>query len=284
MHSLRSVMHSLGQDEIADVHVLTGDLPLDTTQTNITDLPQDPTTTTTTTHNLTAPLQDTALNLNNTTTMGPSMRIGQVPAWLGLHKTCETPFRVHHHWDVFKMRDRGAGEAQAAAWRKNTLPSFNSIGIETQLVALAPELSDDVIYVRANPPTIAYRLSLRLTVLTNHFFLLTFYFYFSFFVRAQFNDDFFLTRKLRRSDFTSPLFGSVFRMQNHVRVSSTAKGTSRADPDGEWPSLTYANWLLDQRFGQRVRPYLAHFVKTYSAPILQEVAAIWGEELTEVSV
>jgi hypothetical protein len=31
-----------------------------------------------------------------------------------------------------------------------------------------------------------------------------------------------------------------------------------------------------------MRPYLAHFVKTYSAPLLQEVAAIWGEELTEV--
>jgi hypothetical protein len=71
-------------------------------------------------------------------------------------------------------------------------------------------------------------------------------------------------------------------MQNNVRVSSSPKGTSKADPDGEWPSLGYANWLLDQRFGVRTRPYLAHFVKTYSAPLMQEVAAIWGEELTEV--
>ena len=71
-------------------------------------------------------------------------------------------------------------------------------------------------------------------------------------------------------------------MQNNLRVLSSPKGTSRADPDGEWPSLEYANWLLDQRFGARPRPYLAHFVKSYSAPLLQEVAAIWGEELTEV--
>jgi hypothetical protein len=72
-------------------------------------------------------------------------------------------------------------------------------------------------------------------------------------------------------------------MQNHVRISSSPKGTSRADPDGEWPSLEYANWLLDQRFGARKRPYMAHFVKTYSTPLLQEVANIWGNELTEVS-
>jgi hypothetical protein len=72
-------------------------------------------------------------------------------------------------------------------------------------------------------------------------------------------------------------------MQNHVQVSSSPKGTSRADPDGEWPSLEYANWLLDQRFGARKRPYMAHFVKTYSTPLLQEMAGIWGEELTDVS-
>jgi hypothetical protein len=105
----------------------------------------------------------------------------------------------------------------------------------------------------------------------------------AYFRPEQFNDDFFLTQKLARTDFSSPLFGSVFRMQNHVRVISSAKGTSRADPEGEWPSLGYANWLLDQRFGERTRPYLAHFVKTFSAPLLQEVTAIWGEELTEVS-
>jgi hypothetical protein len=71
-------------------------------------------------------------------------------------------------------------------------------------------------------------------------------------------------------------------MQSNLLVSSTAKGTSKADPEGEWPSLTYANWLLDQRFGERKWPYLQHFVKTYSAPLLQEVASIWAEEITEV--
>ena len=124
-------------------------------------------------------------------------------------------------------------------------------------------------YVLTPPPSlITFR-----TLLTNRFFFL-------FLCVHSSTTTYFLTHTLHHSDFTSPFFGSVFRMQNHVMVSSIAKGTSRADPDGEWPSLMYANWLLDQRFGQRVRPYLAHFVKTYSAPILQEVAAIWGEELT----
>lgn len=71
-------------------------------------------------------------------------------------------------------------------------------------------------------------------------------------------------------------------MHRHLLVTSTAKGTSRADPEGEWPSLGYANWLLDQLFGARKRPYLQHFAKAFSAPLLEEIASIWGEELTQV--
>ena len=88
---------------------------------------------------------------------------------------------------------------------------------------------------------------------------------------------------MTRSDFSTPLFGPVFRMQNHLLVSSSPKGKPISDLEGEWPSLNYANWLLDQRFGARRRPYLQHFAKTFSSPLLQEVTAIWGEELTEVS-
>lgn len=73
-------------------------------------------------------------------------------------------------------------------------------------------------------------------------------------------------------------------MQSSLLVSSTPKGLSKADPDGEWPSLGYANWLLDQRFGARKRPYLQHFVKSYSAPLLSEVATVWAKEFTEVGV
>ncbi|KIM72381.1 hypothetical protein PILCRDRAFT_741928 [Piloderma croceum F 1598] len=199
VHSLRSVIHSLREEDLADLHLVTGDLP------------------------------------------AGEMRIGQMPTWLDRNKSCSTHLQVHHHWDIFKMRSQNVLEPKAKVWRESILPTFNSIAIESQLVTLAPQLTDTALY---------------------------------------FNDDFFLTRRLARSDFSSPLFGPVFRMQNHVRVSSSAKGTSRADPDGEWPSLEYANWLLDRRFGARKRPYMAHFVKTYSTPLLQEVANIWGDELT----
>ena len=88
---------------------------------------------------------------------------------------------------------------------------------------------------------------------------------------------------MSRSDFSSPLFGTVFRMQPDLLVGSSPKGESRKDPEGEWPSLEFSNWLLDQRFGARKRPYLQHFTKAFSSPLLGEVAAIWGEELTGVS-
>lgn len=45
--------------------------------------------------------------------------------------------------------------------------------------------------------------------------------------------------------------------------------------------MTYANWLLDQRFGKRQRPYLVHQAKVISAPLLEEVAHIWAQELDE---
>jgi hypothetical protein len=98
-------MRSLHPEEIADLHLITGDLP------------------------------------------AGDMRIGQMPTWLDPQNTCSTHLRVHHHWEIFKMRMRGVVEPEAAAWRNNILPTFNSIGIETQLVTLAPELTDTILYV-----------------------------------------------------------------------------------------------------------------------------------------
>lgn len=72
-------------------------------------------------------------------------------------------------------------------------------------------------------------------------------------------------------------------MQRDLLVGSSAMGKSGQDPEGEWPSLEFSNWLLDQRFGARKRPYLQHFAKAFSSPLMEEVAAIWGEELTGVS-
>lgn len=113
VHSLRSVMNSLRQEEIADLHLITGDLPLGD--------------------------NDNAIE---------HKRMGQKPIWLDLRKTCPTKLNLHHHWDLFKMRVSGATELEASSWRDRILPTFNSIGIETQLVTLAPELTDTFLYVR----------------------------------------------------------------------------------------------------------------------------------------
>ena len=76
-------------------------------------------------------------------------RAGQVPTWLVSQDGCTPRLEMHHHWDLFKMRTNGTGdEEEARAWRESALPNFNSMGIETQLVSLAPRLSQTIIYVR----------------------------------------------------------------------------------------------------------------------------------------
>lgn len=81
------------------------------------------------------------------------------------------------------------------------------------------------------------------------------------------------------ADFVTPLFGPVFRIQWDLRVGGEAPGTSRQLEDGEWPGMKYSAWLLDRRFGIRSRAYLVHQGKMLSTPLLDEVAAIWSEEL-----
>lgn len=70
-------------------------------------------------------------------------------------------------------------------------------------------------------------------------------------------------------------------MQRNLLVTGEAPGTSRHKATGEWPSLTYANWLLDRRFGERGRPYLAHQAKTLVRPLLEEATSTWSIEFDE---
>ena len=107
-------MGSLRQEEIADLHLITGDFPL----------------------------------RDNGSFSVEQKRMGQKPTWLDLQKVCSTSLRLHHHWELFKMRVQGITEPDANTWREKTLPTFNSIGIETQLVTLAPEMTDTFLYVR----------------------------------------------------------------------------------------------------------------------------------------
>ena len=62
--------------------------------------------------------------------------------------TTDLPFdRIPHHWELF--RQHRAINADENEWRANILPTSNSIGIEAQLVSLAPKMDDIFIYVRS---------------------------------------------------------------------------------------------------------------------------------------
>jgi len=103
-------MHSLRQEELADLHLVTGDLP------------------------------------------AGERRIGQMPTWFDREKNCSTHLQVHHHWEIFKVRSQDILEPEAKTWRESVLPTFNSIAIESQLITLAPQLTDTTLYVRAVRP------------------------------------------------------------------------------------------------------------------------------------
>ncbi|KAF7969529.1 hypothetical protein HWV62_26969, partial [Athelia sp. TMB] len=275
VHSLRSVVASLSPAHLAGFTLITTDLPVSAFAESPAELE----------------------GVGEWAGEGEGVRMGQVPVWLDLEgQRCEAGTGVgvsmRHHWDLFKMRAATSStpkrtvdssdeildaadevaeiwggrederEREAERWRADALPSFNSIGIETQLVGIA----------ETNAPQETF---------------------------LYFNDDFFLTRTLAPTDFASPLFGPVLRMQRDPTVASTPRGASTADPDGEWPSLGYANWLLDARFsspapattegalfakggkGGRKRGYIQHFAKSFSAPLLAELGGMWGRALTD---
>lgn len=87
------------------------------------------------------------------------------------------------------------------------------------------------------------------------------------------NDDLFFASHLTTEDFYSTQFGPVFRLQPDLLINHNKAKI------GEWGPLIRTNELLDERFGQRFRPYVSHTAKTLSVSHLREVASIWREEL-----
>ncbi|GAA5922339.1 uncharacterized protein JCM15063_003271 [Sporobolomyces koalae] len=129
---------------------------------------------------------------------------------------------------------------------RSVLPTFNSLSIESQLP--------------------------RLQNFDSEFFL-------------YLNDDTFLlgSDSITETDMGAPVIGTVFRLQSDLTVDSLAPTDPVYNPEGEWASLRRANWLLDRRFGQRRRQYLAHIPKAMSMPILREVGTVWQDELEQTA-
>ncbi|GAA5902129.1 hypothetical protein JCM6882_006708 [Rhodosporidiobolus microsporus] len=187
-------------------------------------------------------------------------RLLQVPTWLkteqaqrvdldsGASSSASRPqIRLHSHSELFKTR-AGDGEPsadeQARRWQNTSVPSFSSRAIESQL----PGLETD------SP------------------------------VLLSLNDDFFLLKTLSASDIASPLTGPVFRMYRNFVVEGVP--ANKNDKDGiesEWLGLKHSNWLLDQRFGKRKRPYLAHIAKSISAPVFREAREVFFEAFSSTA-
>ena len=77
----------------------------------------------------------------------PNTRLGQLPTWFREDEPCTPRIELHHHWELF--RQHRPIKADEDEWKASILPTFNSIGIEAQLVSLAPKMGDIFIYVRS---------------------------------------------------------------------------------------------------------------------------------------
>ena len=78
-----------------------------------------------------------------------------------------------------------------------------------------------------------------------------------------------------------PAFGVVLRFYPNILVEAVEWPAHSAY--GEWNPLEFSNWLLDQRFGQRKRPYLAHIPKVMSRAHFAEASSIWSEEFFDTA-
>ncbi|KPV78673.1 uncharacterized protein RHOBADRAFT_41217 [Rhodotorula graminis WP1] len=183
------------------------------------------------------------------------LRLAQLPHWLDLSSiafsepqvvatTSAPQLLVHPHSEIFKAGP-ALGASGALAWQQKVLPSFNSLAIESQLANIPSSTSaSTAIYL---------------------------------------NDDFFLHHQLETTDFASPLAGPVFRLQRDLLVKGVAPENAHEDPEGEWRGLGYSAWLLDQRFGERARPYLVHVAKTLSLPIAREMQQVFLADMTKTA-
>lgn len=71
------------------------------------------------------------------------------------------------------------------------------------------------------------------------------------------NDDFFVMQDHTLADVSTPLLGPVLRFQADLAVP--AMENTGDDQTGEWRALKYSAWLLDERFGERKRPYVSRW-------------------------
>ncbi|EIN05841.1 hypothetical protein PUNSTDRAFT_74083 [Punctularia strigosozonata HHB-11173 SS5] len=169
--------------------------------------------------------------------------VGQIPAWLSKPasvRTDEGPIILHHDSSYFQPlpippNTSMSGE-EVDAWRHATLPSFNSLAVESQLPNTPAPLSDTLVYL---------------------------------------NDDFITLRPNTPADYTSPLFGPLLRSLTDLSslyLPSEYPFQRLWNPAGEEVGIKRAAWVLGRRFGMRKVPYIQHHPRTLVRPLLREAA------------
>ncbi|PPQ65809.1 hypothetical protein CVT26_000394 [Gymnopilus dilepis] len=168
------------------------------------------------------------------------IRLGQVPQWLDLWTSDEgsPSITVHHDVDIFRLLpakfDEVPSTADLAAWREASIPTFNSMAVESQLANLPPaDVSENTLVF----------------VMDDNYFLLP----------------------LPTSSFYSPIHGPILQLQPDLLVDPSGKHGS---PPGwsEWRGLETADSRLSERFGTRGRPYLVHNARSLPLPLLHEAS------------
>ncbi|KAJ7049672.1 hypothetical protein C8F01DRAFT_724902 [Mycena amicta] len=179
-----------------------------------------------------------------------SQRLGLVPQWMDIEwsgaggANGEPPVYLYHDSQIFRMTTepgRTPTIDEVDAWRNSVLPTFNSMGVESQIPHMDPDLvSENIVYL---------------------------------------NDDQFFLLPLPPSAFHTPLYGPVFRFVPGFMIQGDPSG--EIDGGGEWRSLGWTVHVLDQRFGTRSRAYVEHNARAFSLPLMHETALALGKNFAD---
>ncbi|EPQ31660.1 uncharacterized protein PFL1_00993 [Pseudozyma flocculosa PF-1] len=180
--------------------------------------------------------------------------IGQIPSWLRKDVATSKTEQVVLHHDAEYYRpmphhdrpDMSLEEVQQ--WRERTIPSFNSLAVESQLFNLEDNESDQLVY---------------------------------------YNDDFFTLLPSSVADYTTPLFGPVLKTLARVTsyyLPSEKPFQRLWNPAGEEVGIKRAAWILGQRFSMRTLPYITHHPRTLWLPLLKEAAQTFPDAFSDTTL
>ncbi|GAK63288.1 uncharacterized protein PAN0_003c1492 [Moesziomyces antarcticus] len=224
LYSMRSLYHSFGGHSIGKMHIMASAYPL----------PQEAVS---------------SLGASSNTTL----YAGQIPYWLNASSdTQQDKIQVHHDAAYFRPMQlddpNKLSPADVDAWRAQTLPSFNSLAVESQLFNVPGTSSDQLVYL---------------------------------------NDDFFTMVPNEVSDLSSALFGPVIKSDTRLFSfyrPSEHPFQRHWNPAGEEVGIKRAAWILGQRFPMRSLPYITHHPRTLSLPLLREAAQTFPEAFSNTTL